>query len=214
VVRTRGDVPARDRPSLLQLGGDLAARSGLLLSWDDVQAALHDADVAHMLAEARRVAQGGTVLVRASAPGAAFARLWRALLGPELSGARQYLALGPAGASWPEPLQHEERTLAQVLGAWHASRAAQAPAGRPAPGTTSLSRRADLEVAIDESYGVVREYEAMVRTSDRPEEKLRARRVIREQWAHIAGYLDEYRRLAGGVLPPELEELALRLRER
>ena len=44
----------------------------------------------------------------------------------------------------------------------------------------------------------------------RPEEKLRARRMIREQWAHIAGYLDEYRRLAGGVLPDHLEELAVR----
>jgi hypothetical protein len=95
-----------------------------------------------------------------------------------------------------------------------AARAGQGSAGQPSPGAASFSRRADLEEAIDESYGVVREYEAVLRTSDRPEEKLRARRVIREQWGYIAGYVDEYRRLAGGVLPDHLEELAVRLRER
>jgi hypothetical protein len=215
VVRTRGDVPARDRSSLLKLGGDLASRSGLLLSWEDVGAALHDADKAHVLAEARRVAQGGTVLVWAPAPGDAFSRLWRALLAPNLPGAVRYLALGPAGSSWPEPLQHEGRTLPEALSVLESPATVnpvpslplgQDRAGRP-------SRRADLEEAITESYVLVREYEAVERTSDRPEERLRARRVIREQWGYIARYLDEYRRLAGGVLPDHLQELATRLRE-
>jgi hypothetical protein len=71
-----------------------------------------------------------------------------------------------------------------------------------------MSRKGDLESHIRESYGIVREYEDLIRTSDRPEEKLRARRAIEGQWALIEGYLEEYRRLAGGAWPPDLVEIA------
>jgi hypothetical protein len=50
----------------------------------------------------------------------------------------------------------------------------------PSPGGEMEQRRADLEQSIRESYGIIREYEAIVRTSDRPEEKVRARRIIQE----------------------------------
>jgi hypothetical protein len=70
----------------------------------------------------------------------------------------------------------------------------------------------DPQPAIRESYGLVREYEALLRTSDRPEEKIRARRIVDEQWAHVERYLGEYCRLTGGPLPADLDELAARFR--
>ena len=41
-----------------------------------------------------------------------------------------------------------------------------------------MARKDDLEQAIRESYKIIREYENIIRTSERPEEKARARRVI------------------------------------
>ncbi|MEJ2554845.1 MAG: CHAT domain-containing protein [Anaerolineae bacterium] len=70
-----------------------------------------------------------------------------------------------------------------------------------------MSRKADLEHSIRESYGIITEYEAIVRTSDRPEEKTRARRVIQEQWKFVKGYLTEYRNLAGDSFPPDIAEI-------
>ena len=54
-----------------------------------------------------------------------------------------------------------------------------------------MARKEDLEQSIRESYGFIAEYEAIIRTSDRPEEKARARRVIDEQWSLVEGYLAE-----------------------
>ena len=71
-----------------------------------------------------------------------------------------------------------------------------------------MSRQQDLERSIRESYDIIRQYEAVIRTSGRPEEKLRARRVIDEQWALIEGYLAQYRPLCGGVLPDDMAQLA------
>jgi len=102
------------------------------------------------------------------------------------------------------------RTLQQLGERTNAHRASG-----PVPGRREPLRRerggAALKEAINESYGLVREHETMLRTSDRLEEKLRARRIIRELWAYIRGCLDEYRRLASGVLPDDLEELATHL---
>lgn len=71
-----------------------------------------------------------------------------------------------------------------------------------------MSRKTDLEQAIVESYDMIREYERIRQTSDRPEEKLRARRTIDEQWKLIQGYLDEYRLIASDALPAHLVEIA------
>jgi formylglycine-generating enzyme required for sulfatase activity len=73
-----------------------------------------------------------------------------------------------------------------------------------------MPRKDNLENGIRESYGLIREYEAIMRTSDRPEEKARARRVIQDQWAHVEGYLAEYRLLVGDALPEDLAQLAAR----
>ncbi len=73
-----------------------------------------------------------------------------------------------------------------------------------------MSRKTDLEHHIRESYSLIREYEGIIRTSGRPEEKARARRVIGEQWALIEGYVGEYCRLAGDALPADVAEIAAR----
>jgi len=44
-----------------------------------------------------------------------------------------------------------------------------------------MIRKEDLEGHIRESYSLIREYEGILRTSDRPKEKARARRSIKEQ---------------------------------
>jgi hypothetical protein len=206
-VVTRQEPPARDRPSLIKLGGDLATRAGLLLSWDDVRAAGQDADVVHLLAEARRAAQGGTVLAWAPAPDEVLIRLWRALLGPALRGAARTLALGSADFPWPEPLRYEAGTLGEALRAWAVE---AAPARLP---DTARSRKGDLEGSIRESYAIVRDYEFTLRTSTRAEEKQWAQRRIDEQWGLIERYLDEYGRLTGGLLPAEIDEIAAHFRD-
>jgi formylglycine-generating enzyme required for sulfatase activity/energy-coupling factor transporter ATP-binding protein EcfA2 len=73
-----------------------------------------------------------------------------------------------------------------------------------------MSRQEDLEQSIRESYDIIRQYEAILCTSDRPEEKARARRLIREQWALVEGYLAEYRSVIGGALPDEMAQMAAR----
>jgi hypothetical protein len=71
-----------------------------------------------------------------------------------------------------------------------------------------MSRKGDLERGIRESYDIIRQYEAQIRTSDRPEEKARARRLVGEQWALIEDHLDDYRRLCGGALRADLAQIA------
>ena len=73
-----------------------------------------------------------------------------------------------------------------------------------------MSRQADLEQHIRQSYDLAREYEAIFQIASDPKEKARARRAIEEQWALIEGYLAEYRRLAGDVLPAEMAQIAAR----
>jgi hypothetical protein len=73
-----------------------------------------------------------------------------------------------------------------------------------------MSRRSDLEDSIRDSYGIIREYERQIQTSDRPEEKLRAQRTIEGQWDLVRGYLDEYEPLAGDGLPADIAEIAAR----
>jgi hypothetical protein len=115
VVRTRRDIVARDRHSLLKLGGDLERRSGLLLSREDVRIASNDPDKAHLLREARRAVQGGAALVTAPEPGEAFGPIWHALLAWSLGEARHSFALGPASFDWPVPLVRLEAKIGDVL---------------------------------------------------------------------------------------------------
>lgn len=72
-----------------------------------------------------------------------------------------------------------------------------------------MSRKEDLESSIRESYEIVRGYETILRTSDRPEDKLRARRVIDEQWEQVRGYLAEYRPLID-ELPNDIAHIVSR----
>lgn len=73
-----------------------------------------------------------------------------------------------------------------------------------------MSRKDDLEQDIHQSYEIIREYERLIQTSDRPEEKLRARRLIQEQWSLIERQLTEYRVFTGGdrYLPQDIAQIA------
>jgi hypothetical protein len=117
VARTRRDPPARDHHSLLKLGGDLPARTGLFLSWDDVRAAPNDPDKAHLLREVHRRVQDGAVLAMAPSPTGTFARLWRELVAPAVRGAAHHFVLSPADFAWPAPLVRLEETPEEMLAA-------------------------------------------------------------------------------------------------
>jgi hypothetical protein len=116
-VRTRRDLPRPDQHNLFKLGGDLAARAGLFLSWEDVGTASSDPDKAHLLQEVGNQVEDGAVLVVAPSPTAAFARLWRSLLAPTLQVATYHCALGPADFAWPAPLQWLDGELDHILSA-------------------------------------------------------------------------------------------------
>jgi hypothetical protein len=117
VVCTQAAVPARERHTLLKLGGDLDGRTGLLLDWGDVRQASDGPDKAHLLREARRVAQHGAVLALAPSPDEALARMWRELVAPAARRAKHRFVLGPAGFGWPEPLTRLEGEVGEVLSA-------------------------------------------------------------------------------------------------
>jgi hypothetical protein len=117
VVRTRRDTSARDHHSLLKLGGDLSARAGLFLSWDDVRAAPNDPDKAHLLQEVHHRVQDGVVVAMAPSPTPAFARLWRELVAPAVRGAAHQFVLGPPDFEWPAPLVRLEETPEEMLAA-------------------------------------------------------------------------------------------------
>ena len=55
-----------------------------------------------------------------------------------------------------------------------------------------MARKTDLEGHIRESYGLIRQYEEMLRLSADPKEQARSRRGIEEQWELIERYLAEY----------------------
>jgi hypothetical protein len=59
-----------------------------------------------------------------------------------------------------------------------------------------MTRKEDLENHIRKSYALIREYEEILRESDNPKKKARARQIMDEQWALIARYAGEYHRLA------------------
>jgi hypothetical protein len=115
VLRGRQDVVVRGQHNLIKLGGDLAARHGLLRTWAQVRDVPNDADKAHLLAEAQDVARDGGVLVIGDAPSDAFGRLWEAVIRPSVGGAGHCLALGPADARWPEGVRHVAEDVTGVL---------------------------------------------------------------------------------------------------
>jgi hypothetical protein len=74
-----------------------------------------------------------------------------------------------------------------------------------------MSRKSDLERSIRESYSLVREYEEIIRLSDRPREKLHAKHEIEEQWTLIEGYMAEYS-LVGDDVPNDIAQVSRRVR--
>ncbi len=70
-----------------------------------------------------------------------------------------------------------------------------------------IERKQELEELIVDSYSVICDWER-IRQTGRPEEKLDARRRIKEQWDNIERYLVEYRQIVGGVLPGNMAQIA------
>lgn len=74
-----------------------------------------------------------------------------------------------------------------------------------------MSRKTDLETAIRESNCIITEYEAVIRTSSRPEEKIRAQNIIREQRALFSNDWREYSRLMDQDMPYDIYQIVLSL---
>ena len=62
-IRTRQDVIAQNQHVLIKLAGDLASRTGVVLSREAVRDLLSNADKRYLLDEARRIVQGGVVII-------------------------------------------------------------------------------------------------------------------------------------------------------
>ena len=74
-----------------------------------------------------------------------------------------------------------------------------------------MSRRDTLRINIEQSARLISEYEAILRDSSRPEERMRAERILAEQRALIREHLKEYSRISSGLgepVPRDLQELA------
>jgi hypothetical protein len=186
VVRSRRDPPARDRHSLLKLGGDLSARAELFLSWDDVRAAPNDPDKAHLLREASRVVEGGAVLAMAPSPTNAFARLWRELVAPAVSGAARHFVLGPADFDWPAPLVRLEETPEEMLTAL-----ADVAIPPPLESVQAESRRRQLDEALANLRLVEERESEYVLGTDVPLQLVKERRRLEEQIAELEAELVE-----------------------
>lgn len=65
--------------------------------------------------------------------------------------------------------------------------------------------RTDLERRILESYAIISECQDIIQASDSPTEKRRNRRIIKEQWALIRGWLKDYLAM---TLPSAIAEIA------
>ena len=69
-----------------------------------------------------------------------------------------------------------------------------------------MARKDDLEHSIRESYDIIRQDESIIRTSDRPEEKTRARRIIDEQQSLVEEYQAELDALTGDAKSSQVVE--------
>jgi len=75
-----------------------------------------------------------------------------------------------------------------------------------------MTRKSDLEQHVRESYQLIRDYEEMLRLSEDPKERTRARRTIEEQQRLVKGYLAEYVPLCervGLAIPEDMVEIAV-----
>jgi hypothetical protein len=101
VLRSRRDTSSQERHALLKLGGDLPARSGVVLSRAEIRQLHSDPDKRHLLDEARRLAgKDIAVLMLGCDPANEDWLAWWAVLESAFSGA-SLLALGEPGAAWP-----------------------------------------------------------------------------------------------------------------
>ena len=104
VVRTRRDVPAKDRHSLLKLAGDLRSGSGVVLSRAQIRELQSDPERRYLLDEARRAVEGGALLMVGCDPASDDFRAWWAALAPSFRDADLY-ALGDPSAPRPEGVE-------------------------------------------------------------------------------------------------------------
>jgi hypothetical protein len=184
VVRSRRDPPARDRHSLLKLGGDLSARAELFLSWEDVRAAPNDPDKAHLLREAGRVVEGGAVLAMAPSPTDTLARLWRELVAPAVGKAAHQFVLGPADFAWPTPLVRLEETPEEMLAAL-----ADGAVPPPLESVQAESLRRQLAEARDNMRLIEERESEYVLGTDVPLQLVKERRRLEERIAELEAEL-------------------------
>jgi hypothetical protein len=118
-VCTRQDLPGTGQHSLLKLAGDLDSRTGLIFSRAELNRLRRDPDKQHLLAEARRIGEGGAILCLGADPVHPDFLAWWAVLAPAL-GQSSSFALGNPSDAWPDgitPLAVEPAALAEALAA-------------------------------------------------------------------------------------------------
>lgn len=79
-----------------------------------------------------------------------------------------------------------------------------------------MARKDDLEQNIRSSYELIKENEDILRTTERPEERQRAARMIGTQWLLIREFLDEYDHLSQRlrfVIPEDIKQIRARFHD-
>ncbi len=77
-----------------------------------------------------------------------------------------------------------------------------------------MGRREDVAALIQTEYGIIREYESLILTSDRPEEKVRSQDQVKSRQMTLQTYLVEYGKLSRKLsqeVSPEIMEIGLAL---
>lgn len=78
---------------------------------------------------------------------------------------------------------------------------------------TTLTPTRHYEGLIRDAYGLIRQYQDLRVDSDDPKEQRRLEREVREQWALIEGYLEDYLTIceqSRSRVPDDIQELAVR----
>ncbi len=71
-----------------------------------------------------------------------------------------------------------------------------------------ISPRVALEQDIRQAYTIIREYESIRISSDRPEERLRAEKIVKQQWNYIQSQLQEYILRYSKDIPQDILDIA------
>ena len=210
VITTLADVPAQQGHNLLKLAGHLPTRQGLVLSRGELSCVFQHGDKRHLLTEARRLVEGGALLLLACRPTDDDFRAWWPLVKAALNPGAIFALTDPE-STWPAeitPLNLSFAALAEDLQALQPEplspeTATQSPASEREGNTDHIHIEQETGLAISDKAKVVQQHPqpagASPGTPSGPPSSAAAQRCrdlqenIREAWDLIKAFEDQRR---------------------